>query len=357
MAGRWRTKWFILAAIVLVSGLLRSPLERRLTTALREQGFHPHHREAELAEQVGVQGALGMLGGLRYMVAFFLELQAYRHWEPPPQWERLSEAYRLITLLQPKNVESWDDAAWHHIYNASGYYRHDAPDLPPLQRELLARQYEERGVEILRDGIRWNPESLELRLKLAHALRERFDDDCAAARVYGRAAQLPDAPAFVYRFYGYSLAQCEGRERDAYEVLMRIYEEGRRVLQQGGPMIWKPTLIVELNRLERELDVPLSERIPERFHEERFRIATPLRPEASYELYRDLYRRQQERPPDQRDRQLIQILKDLERKLGEPRAGLSPGRETNRTGQVSAVRGDEIVLDKFLRKSENFGFA
>lgn len=314
----WGRKLGLLLALVTGSGLVRVPLESRLMSDLRAQGFHPVSRGGGLTEQVSVQGAIGLLGGLRYMVAAFLELEAFRLWEPPPNWNKLSETYHLVNLLQPRNVESWETAAWHHIYNASGYYRYDEKKLPPLQRELLAREFEERGIGVLKAGIQWNPDDCGLRLKLADAYRFKFKDYCSAAEVYRAAAEIPGAPAFCYRFYGYSLAKCPGKEREAHAALMNVYREGLEGFRKGEPLIWKPTLIVELNRLERELNVPEAERIPERFDEASFRIASPLFPRESYPLYRSIWERATQRGDAEADPGLIRIIRDLEKTQAIP---------------------------------------
>lgn len=334
-----RTGWKkagLLLAIVLGSGGLRIPLEKGLVSELRPQGFYPQSQAGDLPGQVGVQGAIGLMGGLRYMVAALLELEAFRLWEPPPQWEKLSEAYALINLLQPKNLESWETAAWHHLYNASGYYRHDEHNLPPLQCEVMARDYEQRGIEILKNALRWNPGDVQLHMKLADAYRYKLKDFCKAAEVYRAAAALPDAPAFCYRFYGYSLAKCPGKQREAYAVLRQVYAEGLEVFHQHGRLIWKPTLIVELNRLERELGIPLGQRIPERFDEGSFRIATPLLPRESYPLYRSLLERGHPPAPgapNEPDPQLLQTILELEKTLGLPQEECFPrAREGNATG-------------------------
>lgn len=339
----WR-KPALLLAIIFGSGLAMMPVESRLVADLRAQGFHPESRGAGVSERVGVQGAIGLLGGMRYMVAAFLELEAFRYWEPPPQWDKLSEAYGLINLLQPRNVESWENAAWHHLYNASGYYRHDERELPPLQREVLARDYERRGMEILKAGIEWNPDNAALRLKLAHACQYKLHDYCEAAEAYRGAAELPDAPAFCFRFYGYSLAKCPGKEREAYAVLRQVYGEGLEVLKKGGPMIWKPTLIVELNRLEKELGIPWPDRVPERFDGASFRIASPLRPRESYPVYRALYERAGKEGATGEggvpDPQLIRTIRDLEEKLGIPgEERLPAGRVGNEKRKASGPVG------------------
>ena len=331
---RWK-KLGLLLAIVLGSGVARFPLEAGLLAELRAQGFHPKSHGSDLGGQVGVQGAVGLLGGLRYMVAAFLELQAFKNWEPPPRWDKLSEAYRLVNLLQPKNVESWETAAWHHIYNASGYYRYDDKTLPPLQRELLAHDYEERGLEILKTGIQWNPEDVGLRLKLADAYQYKLHNPCLAAENYRAASELPGAPKFCYRFYGYSLAKCPGKEREALEVLKRIYKEGLEVFRKGGPLIWKPTLIVEMNRLERELAVPWPDRIPERFDDVSLRIASPLLARKSYPIYRQLFERVQ-RNGDKggtADPQLIHTIRALEKSLGIPQEERLPPQRVEEGGR------------------------
>lgn len=308
----------LLLALVVGCGLVRMPIESRLMADLRRQGFHPASHGSGLTEQVSVQGAIGLLGGLRYMVAAFLELEAFRLWEPPPNWNKLSETYHLVNLLQPRNVESWETAAWHHIYNASGYYRYDEQHLPPLQRELLARDFEERGVGILKAGIQWNPDHCGLRLKLADAYRYKFKDFCAAAEAYRAAAGISGAPAFCYRFYGYALAKCPGKEREAHEVLKRIYQEGLEAFRKGGALIWKPTLIVELNRLDRALNVPEPDRIPERFDEGSFRIASPLFPRESYPLYRAIWERAVQQGEADADPGLNRIIRRLETALAIP---------------------------------------
>jgi hypothetical protein len=57
----------------------------------------------------------------------------------------------------------------------------------------------------------------------------------------------------MWRKAGYELAKCPGKERQAYELLKRLYDKGRDER--------KPTLITTLKELEKKLDVPQAERI------------------------------------------------------------------------------------------------
>jgi hypothetical protein len=57
------------------------------------------------------------------------------------------------------------------------------------------------------------------------------------------------------RFSAYELSYCEGREREAYERLRQLYDEGEKQRL--------PTLITRLKFLENKLDIPEQQRIPE----------------------------------------------------------------------------------------------
>jgi len=57
------------------------------------------------------------------------------------------------------------------------------------------------------------------------------------------------------RFSVYELSYCEGREREAYERLRRLYDEGQKERL--------PTLITRLKFLEDKLEIPQEQRIPD----------------------------------------------------------------------------------------------
>jgi hypothetical protein len=65
---------------------------------------------------------------------------------------------------------------------------------------------------------------------------------------------LPGAPSYDKRFSVYELSHCEGREREAYERLRALYDEGEKERL--------PTLIKRLKFLEDKLNVPPDQRIP-----------------------------------------------------------------------------------------------
>ena len=78
----------------------------------------------------------------------------------------------------------------------------------------------------------------------------------APPNILHKLPSFPDAPTYEKRFAAYELSYCEGREREAYERLHRLYNMGEEERL--------PTLISRLKFLENQLNIPQDERIPER---------------------------------------------------------------------------------------------
>ena len=78
---------------------------------------------------------------------------------------------------------------------------------------------------------------------------------CSVVRT-AKAATLPGAPSFDKRFSAYELSYCDGREREAYESLRALYDEGEKERL--------PTLIKRLKFLEEKLNVPPEQRIADK---------------------------------------------------------------------------------------------
>ncbi|RFC45044.1 MAG: hypothetical protein DVB23_002105 [Verrucomicrobia bacterium] len=305
--------------VLLVAGLVRAPLESRLLRDLRQAGFHPPLRGSSALQEVGVQGMMGALGGLRYMVSTFLTLRANFHWEFQ-DWENVLQNYRLVQVLEPRNPDVWITGAWHCHSNAWAWYLQDDPAHSEVTRRLLAREWLERGKEMLRQGIEWNPENPWIWRDLANLYREREGNLCEAAECYRRASLTPGAPDFLHRIYGYLLAQCGEHDEEAMKVLRGIYDEGLEVLRRQRVMIWKPSLIVEMRKLEARLGVPPESCIPERFDAEGFVIATPLLPKESLPIYERLLEKSRGPNPPAPDPALATIVARLREQLDEKSA-------------------------------------
>ncbi|MFV1994531.1 MAG: hypothetical protein ACC661_03760 [Verrucomicrobiales bacterium] len=250
MVGRTWRSWAAVA-VLLLFGVLRMPLEQGMHRQWEHLHVQAERVDSGVREQLGQLSFVAALGGLRSLVASFLALEAYLAWENV-DWDRLEELYRLITELQPRNTAYWDEGGWHLGLNASAFYR-ESVELAPAVREKLMRTYIAKGRAFYLDGIRHNPDDFLLCERLALFLRIRDQDPCEVAQYYARAASFAEAPAYARRFAAYALSECPGREREAYYQLANLYreDEANRV----------PTLLEKLGTLEKQLDIPLSQRL------------------------------------------------------------------------------------------------
>src|SRR5262249_15866818 len=125
-------------------------------------------------------------------------------------------------------------------------------------RVKAQREYFAIGKELLERGIKNNPDRPELYEALARLYKEKYKDHERAAEYYAKAAKLPEAAPWDRRFSAYELSYCEGREREAYERLRRLYDEGEKERL--------PNLIKRLQVLEENLSIPQEQPIPKKLN-------------------------------------------------------------------------------------------
>jgi len=122
-------------------------------------------------------------------------------------------------------------------------------------RTKAAREYFALGRDFLERGIKNNPDRPELYEALARLYRDKYQDHAHASEFFAKAAALPGGHSYAERFAAYELAQCPGREHEAYTQLRALYDRGERERL--------PTLLRRLKELEIKLDIPPDQRIPD----------------------------------------------------------------------------------------------
>ena len=233
-------------------GVAKLPMEQAISREHRRLHFRAVDFNLDLREQVGQLGFIAALSGFRSLVADVLFIQAHVAWERT-EWGRVLLLFRQVTTLQPRAVLFWDMAAWHMAWNASTAALND-PRQPRLALRIKAqREYFALGKDFLERGIKNNPDRPQLYEALARLYRDKYNDHEHAAEFFAKAAKLPGAPSYAKRFAAYELAQCAGRERDAYDRLHALYASGEKERV--------PTLLRHLKELEIKLDIPLDQRI------------------------------------------------------------------------------------------------
>src|SRR5437773_6634611 len=164
--------------------------------------------------------------------------------------------FRHVTTLQPRVLLFWDTAAWHMACDASVAAMNDRNQPRLALRVKAQREYFALGKDFLERGIKNNPDRPQLYEALARLYKEKYKDHEHASEFFAKAAALPGAPTFNRRFSAYELSYCEGREREAYDRLRQLYNEGEKERL--------PTLITRLKFLEDKLGIPQDQKIPDK---------------------------------------------------------------------------------------------
>jgi hypothetical protein len=244
----------LVLVLVMMFGAVKLPIEHTLAAEHRQLHFRGVEFNLDLREQIGQLGFVAALSGFRSLVADILFIQAHVAWERT-EWGRVFLLFRQVTTLQPRAILFWETAAWHMAWNASVAALNDPSQPRQALRIKAQREYFALGKDFLERGISNNPEKPQLYESLGRLYRDKYKDHANASEFFTKAAALPGAFSYDKRFAAYELSYCEGREREAYEELRRLYNLGEKERL--------PTLITRLKFLENEFNIPQDQRIPD----------------------------------------------------------------------------------------------
>ncbi len=227
---RWRRPLIVLGSMLL-AGAVRLPLEASLTGELRAAGLLPAPLAIGTRDHIGQTSSAVALGGLRTLVATFLNLRAYTFFTEC-RWDDVAGTFDTIVELAPHTIYYWETGAWHQAFNASSYYLNDS-NLPSLRRDAAWRASVLNGRAFLERGIRNNPGDPKLNAYLGFLLTDHYksrafrDADAtflAASEAYRIAADGRDALPFLRRFQLYALARVPSREAEALALARELYQ-------------------------------------------------------------------------------------------------------------------------------------
>jgi len=136
-----------------------------------------------------------MLGGFREVAASMLWMKTHSMWHSGEgtYWDSLY-LMRMTTLLDPHWIEPWRITAWHCAYNL-----YVETDDPKVQAKML-----EEGVNVLKEGISWNPDRYDLYFELGWTYFDKIRDYEEAARWLSAATRF-EHPEYIERLiaHGY----------------------------------------------------------------------------------------------------------------------------------------------------------
>jgi tetratricopeptide (TPR) repeat protein len=220
----------ILAGAVLVFGAARLPFEAGLAKEIRVAGLAPSPMQIGTRDKIGQTSSAVALGGLRTLVATFLNLRAFTFFQEQ-RWDDVADTFDMIVDLAPRTRYYWETGSWHSAYNAASYFINDSK-LPALRRREAWRNSIVRGRAFLERGIKNNPDDWSLLANLGFLLSDsnkfpafRAPDKtfAAASDAYARSAATGNAPPYVARSAFYSLARVTGKEKESLAIARSLY--------------------------------------------------------------------------------------------------------------------------------------
>lgn len=255
--------------LLATAGWALQPLRLHLQARENAANLHLPAPDFEHTDALSQQLALFSLGGLRTFAAEMLCVDATNAWLQQ-DWPRARSRWKQITTLCPQRANYWIRAARDMSKNAVAWVNQDT-HLDIHAKAVLSKDYLDAAEAFLLEGIANNPQNALLWLELG-----AFDEDLArrtnftrAVQDYRRAVELGASPMYK-RWEFYNLCRIRGREKEAWELGRKLYDEERHR---------SPSLRCLLFVLQHKLDVPPARRLStEQLFGSRERALKHLRP-------------------------------------------------------------------------------
>jgi len=229
----------------------------------REQDFLRYHGAVmtrQLRDELGQGLTIGVLSGMRSVVADLLWLNVTTAWMNEDWW-KMGSYINLCTALQPRAPIFWDMGGWELAWNASIAASIDKTQPNELRRIKASRFWAERGLEIYKRGLENNPTYWRLWLDTALLYDQRMKDYRTAAEYYRTASEQPNAMTYLER------APAEMYDAHHQNDPVTEYAEWKKLWfhltpeQKTEKQHTADRIEWEIRRLEQKLSVPKEKRV------------------------------------------------------------------------------------------------
>lgn len=240
---------------LLLAGVFLRPLEEAAWGRVRENQPALQFSEIEGAAGQGIM--LGLLSGGRALLADLIWIRGYTAWADTDV-DRCSALISLAVGIDPRPLFFWINGGRILAYDLPVWRVDQASEgakLPDTVVERIHREQGERALVFFERGLGYHPDNPWFLVDMANIHQKKLDDLEGAARLYRRAAEVPDAPPFASRVYAELLRRL-GRDRAAYEWLTAYHP----TLERGDPMTMEGVVLERIRELEKVLGIPESDR-------------------------------------------------------------------------------------------------
>jgi tetratricopeptide (TPR) repeat protein len=250
------------ALIALLLGLwapVKILWERDIGKQQDDLRYHGFVMDRRLRDDLGQGLTIGVLSGMRSVVADMVWLQVTTAWEKE-EWFKMGGLINLCTALQPRAPIFWDMGGWELAWNASVAAMNDKNQPNELRRIKNSRFWIDKGMDIYQRGIENNPQYWRLWNSMANLYQQRLKDYKTAAYYYQKASELPNAPVYLERFPAimYHMAGDDKASYEAWTALWNRLTPAQRLEPQH--FAGKNNAEV-LRQIEEKLSIPKEKRV------------------------------------------------------------------------------------------------
>lgn len=204
--------------LLLLASLLAGVVTRPLRVAIE-----PPPADLQLFEGAGQAVLIGVLGGVRALVADALWLRGNYYWQQK-NIGLTETTLRTVTRLQPDYEYFWLETARIVTYDMPVWRFGRNFNLPRTVERAIRVQQAERGLEILREAEGFLPNSALLAAEQARIIWMILQDNLEASRLYQVAFERTGNRRLLYaRFAAIALVQ-EGLPEQADKWLREVLE-------------------------------------------------------------------------------------------------------------------------------------
>jgi tetratricopeptide (TPR) repeat protein len=214
-----------------------------------------------LTDQLGQGLTIGVLGGLRSVVADFVWIRATIDWQNE-DWFDMMACIKICTTLEPRAPVFPTMGGWDLAWNASIVgAEQDITQSDPMKRLKASRFWIDRGLEVFKRGIENNPGYWRLWYYAGLCYDQRLKDYDNAAYYYQKASEVPGAPIYIERFSAIMFDRQHGKDPEkAYPRWKALWE--KLTPEERTQKIHEPDRIEkEIRELEEKLSIPKEKRV------------------------------------------------------------------------------------------------
>lgn len=238
-------------AVLLCAGWLARPLEAPAWESVRsgEASMQLEGIEASLGQGL----VIGVLGGLRTIVADFLWLRLNTYWEQRDS-EKVAALIGMVTTLDPAPEFFWIHSARILAYDMPNWrIRHEGgyKVVPEARWDAIDAEQAEIAFDLLERARHYHPDNPRIPLEIGQIHLNRLDSPEDAAPWFLEASRLPGAPFYAARIHA-ELLRRSGHAVEALAFLKELYLE----LPDDNPYAQKPIVLERIRELEAELGLP-----------------------------------------------------------------------------------------------------